>query len=185
MHLISVPTYPQPSRHSHTLDLKAPAGLTSSPGRVTCMAWTSDGYALAVGYERGWAVWSVLGRLNGYGAESAEHHDRSSKREPFMRGIIQLVSLVTSLNTQVDTDIAVLGTGQSRALRPYRVEGRHWCRCRMPASRPTFCQISDHVTAFTCKSPLSDGADSRKTRVMRSCSSTTGSWCTAEPSSQI
>lgn len=26
------------------------------------MEWSSDGYVLAVGWERGWALWSVTGR---------------------------------------------------------------------------------------------------------------------------
>jgi hypothetical protein len=26
------------------------------------MEWSSDGYVLAVGWEKGWAVWSVAGR---------------------------------------------------------------------------------------------------------------------------
>lgn len=31
-------------------------------GAVRCMEWSSDGYVLAVGWEAGWAVWSVGGR---------------------------------------------------------------------------------------------------------------------------
>lgn len=31
-------------------------------GAVTCLEWTSDGYALAVGWERGWAIFTVGGR---------------------------------------------------------------------------------------------------------------------------
>ena len=31
-------------------------------GPVYAMEWSSDGYVLAVGWERGWAVWSVAGR---------------------------------------------------------------------------------------------------------------------------
>ena len=35
------------------------------------MEWTSDGYALAVGWEKGWGVWSVGGRClaSGVGVE--------------------------------------------------------------------------------------------------------------------
>lgn len=61
----------------------------SSPGPVTSLAWTSDGYALAVGYTHGWAVWSVGGRLGGWGmADGAD-----KKVETFMRGVKQLVSM--------------------------------------------------------------------------------------------
>jgi hypothetical protein len=31
-------------------------------GAVTALEWTSDGYALAVGWERGWALYTVGGR---------------------------------------------------------------------------------------------------------------------------
>lgn len=31
-------------------------------GPVCAMEWSSDGYVLAAGWERGWAVWSVSGR---------------------------------------------------------------------------------------------------------------------------
>ena len=31
-------------------------------GSVCAMEWSSDGYVLAVGWEKGWAVWSVAGR---------------------------------------------------------------------------------------------------------------------------
>jgi len=31
-------------------------------GPVTALEWTSDGYALAVGWERGWALYTVGGR---------------------------------------------------------------------------------------------------------------------------
>ena len=31
-------------------------------GPVCAMEWSSDGYVLAVGWEKGWAVWSVAGR---------------------------------------------------------------------------------------------------------------------------
>lgn len=31
-------------------------------GSVKTMEWSSDGYVLAVGWEHGWAIWSVGGR---------------------------------------------------------------------------------------------------------------------------
>jgi WD40 repeat protein len=44
---------------SHTL--RAPA-LQSTTGDVTCMTWSPDGYCLFVGFEKGWATWSVFGK---------------------------------------------------------------------------------------------------------------------------
>lgn len=31
------------------------------------MEWSSDGYVLAVGWDHGWAVWSVAGRCLAWG----------------------------------------------------------------------------------------------------------------------
>lgn len=31
------------------------------------MEWSSDGYVLAVGWEKGWAIWSVGGRCLAWG----------------------------------------------------------------------------------------------------------------------
>ncbi|KAH9865489.1 hypothetical protein J1614_009074 [Plenodomus biglobosus] len=35
---------------------------TSSPGKLTVLAYSPDGYCLFAGYERGWAMWSVYGK---------------------------------------------------------------------------------------------------------------------------
>ncbi|KAF2668056.1 RIC1-domain-containing protein [Microthyrium microscopicum] len=45
---------------SHKLSL--PVSRTSA-GAVTCLSYSPDGYALFVGYEKGWAIWSVYGKL--------------------------------------------------------------------------------------------------------------------------
>jgi len=55
---------------------------------VTSLAWTSDGYGLAVGYEHGWAVWSMGGRLGGWGMTEPE---AETSVEGFMRGVTDLV----------------------------------------------------------------------------------------------
>ena len=44
--------------------------IRSSPGRVTTLEWTSDGYALAVGWEFGWAIVSVGGRFLTWSSEA-------------------------------------------------------------------------------------------------------------------
>ncbi|KAL1920513.1 uncharacterized protein VTP21DRAFT_890 [Calcarisporiella thermophila] len=51
---------------SHTLSIRqSMRGVSLTPtGKVTSLAWTSDGYAIAVGWENGGlSVWSVYGRL--------------------------------------------------------------------------------------------------------------------------
>lgn len=47
-------------------------------GPVCSMEWSSDGYVLAVGWEKGWAIWSVGGWCLawGFGAESEIDEER-------------------------------------------------------------------------------------------------------------
>ncbi|WWC93237.1 hypothetical protein V866_000070 [Kwoniella sp. B9012] len=75
INIISLPPYPAQPRLSHTLDLRMSANLHSSPGGVTSLAWTSDGYCLAAGYEKGWAAWSMGGRLGGWGINDEDALD--------------------------------------------------------------------------------------------------------------
>ncbi|GAA6048193.1 hypothetical protein JCM3770_003704 [Rhodotorula araucariae] len=59
---------------SHTSALRDSLNTTSSAlatGRVTCLAWTPDGYALAAGYYAGYALWSVYGRLGSWSVAGA------------------------------------------------------------------------------------------------------------------
>jgi RAB6A-GEF complex partner protein 1 len=39
----------------------------AATGSVCTMEWSSDGYVLAVGWDHGWAVWSVAGRCLAWG----------------------------------------------------------------------------------------------------------------------
>lgn len=47
---------------SHILALPS---LSFSPGKSTLVSWSPDGYCLFVGYEKGWATWSVYGKPGG------------------------------------------------------------------------------------------------------------------------
>ena len=51
-------------------------------GPVCAMEWSSDGYVLAVGWERGWAVWSVAGRCLAwsFGLENQTDESKYEKR---------------------------------------------------------------------------------------------------------
>ncbi|GJN88122.1 hypothetical protein Rhopal_001078-T1 [Rhodotorula paludigena] len=54
---------------SHVSALKESLRSTASAlatGRVTCLSWTPDGYALACGWHLGWSLWSVYGRLGSW-----------------------------------------------------------------------------------------------------------------------
>ncbi|EIW68335.1 hypothetical protein M231_00343 [Tremella mesenterica] len=88
--IITLLPEPHPIRHSHTLDLKRSANLRTSPGLVTCLQWTSDGFCLAVGYQHAWAVWSVSGRLAGFGAREIVEETRVGVEDTFNSGVADL-----------------------------------------------------------------------------------------------
>lgn len=46
-----------PPSHKH-----APSVSRKTSGRITCLAYSPDGYCLFAGYENGWAMWSVFGK---------------------------------------------------------------------------------------------------------------------------
>ncbi|THY27845.1 hypothetical protein D6D00_04668 [Aureobasidium pullulans] len=51
-------------------ELKLPVSEASS-GDLTFLSWSPDGYCLFAGYDQGWAMWSVYGKLgaNSFGAD--------------------------------------------------------------------------------------------------------------------
>ncbi|BFZ61859.1 WD40 repeat protein [Saitoella coloradoensis] len=70
---------------SHSLTLRAAASnVSAQTGAVKTMAWTEDGCAIFVGYERGWGVWSVYGHAV---VSSFTDSDVSRDKEDFMRGV--------------------------------------------------------------------------------------------------
>ncbi|KZT57891.1 RIC1-domain-containing protein [Calocera cornea HHB12733] len=61
---------PSPTYFSHVRQLSKDS--LNHKGRIRCADWTGDGYAIAVGWEGGWGVWSVGGReLGGAGGVKA------------------------------------------------------------------------------------------------------------------
>ncbi|KAF8506868.1 RIC1-domain-containing protein [Russula emetica] len=59
-------------------------------GPVCAMEWSSDGYVLAVGWEKGWAVWSVAGRCLAWSFGWENQTDESRFKDVFMNGIQDL-----------------------------------------------------------------------------------------------
>lgn len=59
---ISFPSYGDPLVPPKVIQLPD-ISLRGTCGRVNALEWTSDGYALAVGWDHGWAVISVGGRF--------------------------------------------------------------------------------------------------------------------------
>ncbi|KAI0004091.1 RIC1-domain-containing protein [Russula compacta] len=59
-------------------------------GPVCAMEWSSDGYVLAVGWEKGWAVWSVAGRCLAWSFGLGNQTDQVKFKDVFMNGIRDL-----------------------------------------------------------------------------------------------
>lgn len=68
--------------------LRPPPPPAQPPGPVRSLEWTSDGYALAVGWAGGWSVWSVSGRCLAHGVGVEE--DNPSFSDMFMQGVLSL-----------------------------------------------------------------------------------------------
>ncbi|CAK4031574.1 related to DUF1339 domain [Lecanosticta acicola] len=65
--------------------LRLPVGK-STTGRLTCLAYSPDGYCLFAGYERGWALWSVYGKP-GANTFSIDRAQAEGNRENWLRGV--------------------------------------------------------------------------------------------------
>ncbi|KAK7204490.1 RIC1-domain-containing protein, partial [Myxozyma melibiosi] len=61
-------------------ELKSPF---PSFGTVTVLTWSPDGYSLFAGYERGWALFSVNGKIQGHSMLS---EDGKFQKEPWLSG---------------------------------------------------------------------------------------------------
>ncbi|KDE04043.1 hypothetical protein MVLG_05482 [Microbotryum lychnidis-dioicae p1A1 Lamole] len=81
--------------HEHSLRKSLNTTATGlDTGHVTCLSYTPDGYALAVGWHLGWSIWSVYGRLGswsvqgslkaGYGVEGEKS---DAFEDHFMNGV--------------------------------------------------------------------------------------------------
>jgi hypothetical protein len=58
--------------------LQIPNPYNRQSGPVSTMEWSSDGYVLAVGWQHGWAIFSVGGRCLawGFGVEDSMDEER-------------------------------------------------------------------------------------------------------------
>ncbi|KAG9037462.1 hypothetical protein FRB95_005401 [Tulasnella sp. JGI-2019a] len=100
-------------RHNPHQTLSLPAHWTNT-GSVQTMEWTSDGYALAVGWERGWSVWSVGGMCLCWavGVEGGPSSARFDDKFMFgvssllwMPGNLELLVLSGSGTDSTDSDV--------------------------------------------------------------------------------
>ena len=86
---------------SHKLDSLA-SPLTT--GRITTLSYSPDGYCLFAGYEKGWAIWSVFGKLQG-SSFTADPKLSEANGEGWLQGVHDAVWLNAGIN--------VLLTGQN------------------------------------------------------------------------
>ena len=71
-----------PPSHSHTL----PVALSTS-GSLTTVLYSPDGYCLFAGYKRGWATWSVYGKLQGHSFGTSPPTTAGSASEGWLSGV--------------------------------------------------------------------------------------------------
>ena len=69
---------------SHKLKAPAPYAIT---GNITFLSFSPDGYCLIAGYEHGWVMWSVYGKLGG----SSFTSDRSVSEECDERWLLGVI----------------------------------------------------------------------------------------------
>jgi len=58
-------------------ELQIPNPHNRNIGSVTSMEWSSDGYVVAVGWQTGWAIFSVGGRCLAWGFGPEDSVDKS------------------------------------------------------------------------------------------------------------
>ncbi|RPD81682.1 RIC1-domain-containing protein [Lentinus tigrinus ALCF2SS1-7] len=91
-------------------------------GSVCTMEWSSDGYVLAVGWEKGWAIWSVGGRCLAWNFGVEYRVDEERFQDAFMYGVrslfwapgnFELVMLAQSSPNKPDGQLFVLPVAKS------------------------------------------------------------------------
>lgn len=64
----------------------AAVASSTTTGRVTCLTYSPDGYCLFVGFENGWATWSVFGK-SGVSSFTANRAQSEINQEGWLSGI--------------------------------------------------------------------------------------------------
>ncbi|KAM5532186.1 hypothetical protein V8D89_014142 [Ganoderma adspersum] len=116
-------------------------------GSVCTMEWSSDGYVLAVGWEKGWAVWSVGGRCLawGFGVEYEVDEDRFT--DSFMYGVgslfwvsgnFELVMLAQNSPNKPDGQMFVLPFAKSATTGQHSPDNTQYA----------FLQMDDRVLVY-------------------------------------
>lgn len=93
---VTVYTFRAPDKvalYSHTFSVREAMRSTASylkTGHCTSLAWSSDGHALATGWQKGWSIWSTFGKL--MGCSLTENWQDASEKfsDTFLQGVQDL-----------------------------------------------------------------------------------------------
>ncbi|KAF8469105.1 RIC1-domain-containing protein [Kalaharituber pfeilii] len=107
--------------------VKPPSSMT---GKLAFVTWSPDGYALFAGYEKGWALWSVYGKLGAHSFWAERDLIKRNQGEGYLDGV---------------RDGCWIGGGQDLLLIKYKGDGRLWA-LEMAKSAITGCYNSANVS---------------------------------------
>ncbi|KAI0336149.1 RIC1-domain-containing protein [Cubamyces sp. BRFM 1775] len=116
-------------------------------GSVCTMEWSSDGYVLAVGWEKGWAIWSVGGRCLAWGFGVEYEVDEERFQDAFMYGVrslfwapgnFELVMLAQSSPNKADGQLFVLPFAKSATTGQHSPDNTQYA----------FLQMDDRVLVY-------------------------------------
>ncbi|UZJ55318.1 hypothetical protein CBS101457_004638 [Exobasidium rhododendri] len=94
--IVVIYTYRAPDKaalYSHSLSIRKALRSTASyltTGPCTTLAWSSDGHGLAVGWERGWSIWSTYGKLMGCSMVEDWQEASTAFSDVFMKGVREM-----------------------------------------------------------------------------------------------
>ncbi|KAI0823049.1 RIC1-domain-containing protein [Trametes gibbosa] len=116
-------------------------------GEVCTMEWSSDGYVLAVGWQKGWAIWSVGGRCLAWGFGIEYEVDEERFQDAFMYGVrslfwapgnFELVMLAQSSPNTADGQLFVLPFAKSATTGQHSPDNTQYA----------FLQMDDRVLVY-------------------------------------
>ncbi|KAH7883853.1 RIC1-domain-containing protein [Phlebopus sp. FC_14] len=127
--------------------VEIPNPYNRQQGKITAMEWSSDGYVLAVGWEHGWAIFSVGGRCIASGFGTDEAIDNARFQDAFMYGLedlfwspgnFELVVLAKACAKRSDGQIYVLPFAKSATT----------CQHSPDNTRYAFLQMDDRALIY-------------------------------------
>ncbi|EIN13398.1 RIC1-domain-containing protein [Punctularia strigosozonata HHB-11173 SS5] len=152
VHLSNLPSEEGAVPRSDTLQIPA-SHLSKKTGPVRVMEWSSDGYVLAVGWQYGWAVWSVGGRCLAWGFGTVDEVDEDRFQDAFMHGVrdlfwapgnFELFVLAQSSPNTEDGQLFVIPFAKSAATSqhsPARLQ-------HLDNTRYAFLQLDDRMLVY-------------------------------------